>query len=90
MKFIKHEYDVNVYEDGDEYWYKRDTMCRHRLNGPAVIDGRGAEYFIDDMAYSEWAYKAKIAEMKTPPKPKELTVKQIEELLGYTIKIVKG
>jgi hypothetical protein len=58
------------------YWYKNGK--RHRQNGPAIIETNGAvQYWVDG---------------KLQPKPndvKELTVAAIEQLLGYSVKIVK-
>jgi hypothetical protein len=65
-----------VYYDGGEAWYLNGQQ--HREGGPAVIctDGR-EEYWFNGVWYPN------------PNTTKELTVADIEELLGYRVKIVK-
>ena len=64
------------YVDGDRYWYV-NGKC-HREDGPAI------EYawYINDKEYTEQEYLA-----KTNP-VKELTVAEIEKLLGYSVKVI--
>jgi len=68
--------------DGYEAYYQNNKW--HRIDGPARIwrDG-GEEYWIEGVHYSKEEFLA-----KTQP-VKELTVSDIEKLLGYRVKIVK-
>ena len=69
------------YDDGSAWWYKNGKL--HRTDGPAVIDAAGAEWFIDGKRLTE-------EEFKEATRPVvELTVADIEKLLGKKIKIVK-
>jgi hypothetical protein len=69
--------------NGDKEWWLNDE--RHRLDGPAVEGPSGyKEWWIDGVEYTEAEFLA-----KTRP-AKELTIPQLEEILGYTIKIIKG
>ena len=57
---------------------------RHREDGPAIEwDDDDKSWYINGKEYSEKEFKLKTS------KAKELTVKQITELLGYNIKIIK-
>jgi hypothetical protein len=71
------EYRVEVDALGSESWFNKEGK-NHRENGPAVVSYNGhEEYWIDG---------------KQRPNPnviKELTVAEIEELLGYRVKVVK-
>jgi len=59
---------------------------RHNLNGPAVEeDGGHKEYWIDGVRYIKGQFDIKIESLNK----KELTISQIEEQLGYSIKIIK-
>ena len=69
------------YPDGYKAYYKNGK--RHRENGPAVEWADGTkEYWINGKQLTEEEFNNRTK--------KELTVKQIEELLGYSIKVVKG
>ena len=74
------EYIVRVYEDRTEWRNKSGKF--HRIDGPAFerADGR-VEYWIDGVEYTEKEFLAKT-------QTKELTVAEIEKLLGYSVKIV--
>jgi hypothetical protein len=85
-----------IYSNGDLCWYKNgqrhrengpaviygDTQVwfrygkRHRVDGPAVIYNGTEEYWIDDV------------KQLNPNDVKELTVADIEKLLGYRVKVV--
>jgi hypothetical protein len=70
------------YADGAKHWYLNGK--RHREDGPAVeyTDGDKA-WYLNDTEYTEAGWKAKL-------KPaKELSVKEISDLLGYEVKVVK-
>jgi hypothetical protein len=66
-----------IYANGTECWYNKDGKL-HREDGPAVICAAGREeYWVNGV----WQLN--------PNDVKELTVAEIEELLGYRVKIVK-
>ena len=74
------EYKVEVYANGNKYWYLNGQ--RHREDGPA------AEFADGD---KEWYLKGKrISEREFLSRSiKEMTLSQVIENLGYDIKIVK-
>jgi hypothetical protein len=67
-----------VYRDGTKRWYKNGEI--HRESGPAVIyaDGR-EEYWLNE-----------VRQPNPKEEVKELTVADIEELLGHRVKIIKS
>jgi hypothetical protein len=65
-----------VYASGTEFWFKNGKL--HRDNGPAIV-------YIDGTKC--WFKNGE--EFDPREEVKELTVADIEELLGYRIKIVK-
>lgn len=72
------------YVDGTNIWYQNDNL--HRLDGPAIEYANGVnEWHIDDVKFTEAQFKRKIASMNC----KEMTIAEIEKLLGNKIKIVK-
>ena len=98
------EYTVKCYEDGNvrwfldgiyhredgpavetscgKYWYKNGK--RHREDGPAIEYSNGTvSWYLDGQCYSEEEHQKQLAPVK------ELTVKEISELLGYEVKVVK-
>ena len=71
-----------VRDDGSMAWYKNGK--RHREDGPAIEDKNGeTQWWIDGVQYTEAEFLA-----KTQP-TKELTIADIEKLLGYRVKVVK-
>ena len=70
------------YADGSRYWYLNGKS--HREDGPAFEhpDGRRS-WYLNDVEYTEEEFIKKTAKVK------ELTVAEIETLLGYTVKVVK-
>jgi hypothetical protein len=65
--------------DGDRYWYLNGQ--RHRTDGPAIERANGDRlWYLNGEQVTE-------AEVMKPSK--ELTVAQIEQLLGYSVKVVK-
>ena len=69
--------------DGYESWWKYGE--RHREDGPAVIRKDGSqEWWLEDVHYTEEEFNKKMN-----PSTKEMTVEELEEELGYPIKIVK-
>jgi hypothetical protein len=76
------EYKVKVYADGTKYWCLNGKF--HREDGPAMELANGVNYwYLDDEQCTEAEFKKKMAPAK------EMTVAEIEALLGYRLKIVK-
>ena len=74
------EYTVRVYPNGNKSWVTNGKL--HREDGPAIEWSDGVK---------EWYLNGKLLteqEFNTRMNPKELTINQIEELLGYKIKVV--
>ena len=70
------------YLNGDKFWFQNGLL--HRLDGPAIEYANGkCSWYIADVKYSEVEFNQKI----NPPK--EMTVAELEKILGYPIKIVK-
>jgi len=78
----KHREDGPAIEcpNGDKAWYQNGRY--HRLDGPAVeyADGN-TEWWIDNTEYTEHQFIKKTS-------LRELTVSEIEKLLGYPVKII--
>jgi hypothetical protein len=99
------EYTVEVYDDGDTFWYLNGK--RHRENGPAIEypdgskfwyingnyhreDGPAVEWSNGDKSYYLNDERLSEIEFNQKMKPsKEMTVAEISEKLGYEVKIVK-
>ena len=99
------EYTVKVFDNGDRCWYLNGKIHRedgpaiesydgsrywylngkyHREDGPAVESYEGNRYwYLNGVEYTEEEFNKKTA------KAKELTVAEIEALLGYSVKVVK-
>lgn len=70
------------YDDGTKHWFLNGK--RHREDGPAFEHTDGTKYwYLNDESYTEAEFKAKMAPVK------EMTIGEIEALLGYRLKIVK-
>jgi hypothetical protein len=70
------------YADGTRCWYLNGK--RHREDGPAIEYANGnREWWLNGVEYTEEEF------LKKTTKVKELTVAEIESLLGYQIKVVK-
>ena len=73
------------YADGYKAWYVNGR--RHREDGPAVeyADQYGipVEYWIEGEKYSKEEFLAKAAPVK------EMTMAQLEKVLGHEVKIIK-
>ena len=69
-----------TWADGDKEWYQNGQL--HRIDGPAIenADGRKEWYIMGDR-YTEAEYHEAIAPVK------ELTMPELEKLLGYKVKI---
>ena len=98
-------YEVKVYDDGDREWYLNGKLHRedgpaiewangdkswylnderHREDGPAIEWVDGSKYwYLNGTEYTEAEWKAKLNPVK------ELSVKEISDLLGYEVKVVK-
>lgn len=64
-----------------EWWFNGQ---RHRADGPAVEDANGGKaWYLNGKLHGEEEF------IKATNPVKELTVAEIEELLGYQIKVVK-
>ena len=96
------EYTVKVYEDGDRFWLLNGK--RHRTDGPAIEcadgtrfwylhgklhreDGPAIEYPNGDCFW--YLNDVKVTKEAVMNPAKELTVAEIERLLGHKVKIVK-
>jgi hypothetical protein len=74
-------YTVTVNENSTKFWLNGQL---HREDGPAVEYPSGAKsWYLNDEYLTETEFNAKMNTVK------ELTVAEIESLLGYTIKVVK-
>jgi len=88
--------------NGSQYWYVDGKL--HREDGPAVIRANGTqEWYVDGKRHredgpaviwadgtQEWYLNGKLVTEAEVMKPvKELTVAEVERLLGYSVKIVK-
>ena len=76
------EYTVKVFENGDKLWYLNGKL--HREDGPAIehVDGRKS-WYLNGVQYTEKEFNAKMNPVKW------YTIKELEALLGHTVKIVK-
>ena len=76
------EYTVKVYEDGAKFWYLNDKL--HREDGPAVEWADGSKsWYLNDKYLTQEEHQKRMNPVK------ELTVAQIEALLGHKVKVVK-
>jgi len=78
------EYKVKVYHNGDVFWYNEEGGF-HREDGPAIYNERTGykAFYLNGLFCTEEEYWESL-------KPtKELTIKELEEKLGYKIKVVK-
>lgn len=74
---------AGIYPNGARSWYKDGKF--HREDGPAIISTNGDQsWYINGEKLTEQEFLE-----KTQP-AKELTVAEIEKLLGHRIKVVKG
>ena len=93
------------YADGDRYWYLNGKRHRadgpaceyangmrcwwlngkcHREDGPAIEYADGSRcWYLGGVEYTDEEFNKKTAKVK------ELTVAEIEALLGYAVKVVK-
>ena len=75
-------YEVRVYDNGTKRWFLNGK--RHREDGPAIEFADGNKYwYLNNTKYTEAEWKAKLNPVK------ELSVKEISDILGYEVKVVK-
>jgi len=75
-------YEVRVYNNGTKAWHLNYQL--HREDGPAIESVDGDKYwYLNGTEYTEAEWKAKLNPVK------ELSVKEISDLLGYEVKVVK-
>ena len=68
--------------NGEKFWYMNDKL--HREDGPAIEKSNGIIYwYLNGKEYTEAEFNVKM----NPDK--ELSVADLEKLLGYKVKIVK-
>ena len=76
------EYTVKVYPNGSKFWFLNGKY--HREDGPAIEYADGIKYwFLNGIKMTEQEHQR-----RTNP-AKELTVAEIEALLGHKVKVVK-
>ena len=76
------EYQVKVYPDGTKMWYLNGQL--HREDGPAIEYADGSKaWYLNGKEFTEKEFKQRTQSYK------EVTVAQLEQELGYKIKIVK-
>ena len=81
-KFHREDGPAMEFADGSKAWYKNGE--RHREDGPAMEFADGSKYwYLDGRVMSEEEHAKRTA------KTQELTVAEIEKLLGHKVKIVK-
>ena len=90
-KYHREDGPACEYPDGSRCWWLNGNL--HREDGPAVeLNGPAIEYtddrcrrlwYLDGVEYTEEEFLKKTAKVK------ELTVAQIQALLGYPVKVVK-
>jgi hypothetical protein len=70
------------YADGTCIWWLNDKL--HREDGPAIEFAGGRRWwYLNDTGYTEEEFLKKTAKVR------ELTVSEIESLLGHPVKVVK-
>ena len=68
--------------DGDKKWYQNDKL--HREDGPAVEYSDGIKYwYLNGVWMTEEEHARAISPIK------EMSVSQIEKILGYRVKVIK-
>ena len=68
--------------DGTKWWYLNGE--RHREDGPAIEYPDGSvEYYLNGEELTEEEYARAMSPVK------ELSVSEIEKILGYSVKIIK-
>jgi hypothetical protein len=76
------EYTVKVYDNGTHEWYLNGKF--HREDGPAIEYTNGSrQWYLNGEEYTEEEFLKKTVTVR------ELTIAEIESMLGYQIKVVK-
>jgi len=100
------EYVVKVYNDGSREWHLNGKLHRedgpaieygnggkvwyldgkpHREDGPAVeLSSGGKFWYLNGEELTEEEHR------KATSPTKELTIQEIEDIIGYKVKVVKG
>ena len=76
---------IKIDENGSKFYFKDKAMTkRHREDGAAIECTDGDKFwYLNGKKYTQAEFNAKIAPVK------ELTVADIERMLGHRVKIVK-
>ena len=75
------------YADGSEDWYQNGKL--HRTDGPAIDRANGKHrWYINGVEMSEEQFIKKTALKEKTSQDKELTLAQLEEILGYRVKVI--
>ena len=70
------------FSDGDKYWHLNGRL--HREDGPAIERASGTKYwYLNGEEYTEEEFNKKMSPTV------EMTVAEIEELVGKKVKVVK-
>ena len=78
----REDYAAIEWADGSKFWYLNGQL--HREEGPAIEREDGRKYwFLNSKEYTEEEF------LKQTQPVKELTVAEIESLLGHRVKVVK-
>jgi hypothetical protein len=82
-KYHREDGPAIEWADGAKAWYRDDKL--HREDGPATEYPDGSkEWYLNDIEFSEAEF------LKRTQPIKEMTVAEIEKLLGHRVKVVKG
>ena len=80
----KNPYYTEINSNGDKCWYFDGNL--HRVDGPAIEYSNGYKYwYLNGIEYTEIEYNTETNKTNMI----ELTVADIEKLLGKKVKIVK-
>jgi hypothetical protein len=81
-KYHREDGPACEWADGSKSWYQNDKL--HREDGPACEYSDGTKFwYLNGKECTEAEF------LKKTSKVKELTVAELEKLLGYSVKIVK-
>ena len=76
------EYTVKVYPNGTRYWHLNGKL--HKEDGPAIEYSDGVRcWYLNNEQLTEDQFKERMNPVK------ELTIAEIEQLLGHKVKVVK-
>jgi len=81
-KFHRENGPAIEWSNGDKEWYRDGKL--HREDGPAIEYSNGTKkWYRDGVELSEVEFLGRTSRVR------ELTVAEVEELLGYSVKIVR-